>query len=113
MDYKIQALMIYYEHWGNEQNKIRKVQEGARQFQKLYHEHSFMMGMSCRSYLKRHNRRTMYQILHILLTKCGGGFQPIDMQPCPKGRVDRLMKHTGKLIHGCDALAVDAIVALL
>ena len=75
-----------------------------------------MMRMSCRSYLKRHKRRTLYHIQDILLTKCGGGFQPIGMLPGPTDRVERLMAriHTGVMISGfsrTDALSVDAIVA--
>jgi len=90
--------MIYYKHWGNEQNKIRKKLDGAQKFKKLYTEHEFMLRMSCRSYLKRHKRRTLYHITDILLRGCGGGFQPIEILPESRDRV---------------ALSVDSIIALM
>jgi hypothetical protein len=84
---KIQVLMVYYQHWGNEQNKIRKTMNGVQKFQQFYNENEFMMRMSCRSYLKRHKRRTWYHIIGLLLKDCGGGFQPIEMLPEPKENV--------------------------
>ena len=126
---KIQVLMIYYKHWGNEQNEIRKMMDGVQQFQKIYDEHGFMMRMSCRSYLKRHKRRTMYHMIDLLLGRCGGGFQPMEMLPESKDRIGMLMNHTLKQskIVGDDtywnmlgidfseteALSVEAIVALM
>lgn len=126
---KITALMIYYKHWGNEQNKIRKSLEGVRQFQELYEEYGFTMRMSCRSYLKRHQRRTLYCILNILMTNLGGGFQPIDMLPDHNNRTRGLMIHLlrdSKIVVDdtylnlmgfgfteMDALSVDAIIALV
>ena len=41
---KIKALMIFYEHWGKEENRIRKNMEGANQFKNLI----------CKSYKKRY-----------------------------------------------------------
>ena len=126
---KIQVLMIYYKHWGNEQNKIRKTLDGVQQFQEIYQEHGFMMRMYCRSYLKRHKRRTWYHMMDLLMGQCGGGFQPIDMLPGTTDRVGLLMKHTltqsrfvesdtyfnllGIGFTETQALSVDAIVALM
>lgn len=109
---KIQALMIYYQHWGIEQNKIRKTLDGIEKFDKFYDENGFMMRMSCRSYLKRHKRRTWYHIAHLLLEKCGGGFQPIDLLPETYSRVRKLGKHLplDTSFNETDALSVDAIV---
>lgn len=125
---KIQALMIYYQHWGNEQNKIRKTLDGVDKFQKIYDEHGFMMRMSCRSYLKRHKRRTWHHIADLLLGECGGGFQPIDLLPEIYDRVNTLRKHTlhedrigqmifhwntlGENFSETNALSVDAIISL-
>lgn len=115
---KIQVLMIYYQHWGNEQNKIRKSMDAIEQFQELYQEHGFMMRMSCRSYLKRHKRRTWYYIMDILLKKFGGGFQPIDMLPESKNRL-QLLSAQHVILSGYNdlmediAISVDAIVALM
>jgi len=126
---KIQALMVYYQHWGNEQNKIRKTLDGVQQFQKLYEEHGFMMRMSCRSYLKRHKRRTLYHLLNILMTGCGCGFEPMDILPERKDRVGMLLMRIlqsfpivenntywnllGVGFTETVALSVDAIVALM
>lgn len=127
-DLKIKTLMMYYQHWGGEQNKIRKKLDGARQFQKLYEEHGFMMRMSCRSYLKRHTRRTIYHLLDILLTDLGCRFVPIEMLPESNNtRIVMLEQHIYGTFpfmrdetylnlmncHETDALSVDAIVALM
>ena len=125
---KIRSLMIYYQHWGNEQNKIRKTLDGVDKFQKIYDEHGFMMRMSCRSYLKRHKRRTLHHITDLLMGGCGGGFQPIDLLPDTYDRVKGLRKHTlhehrigisifhwhslGSSFSETDALSVDAIITL-
>lgn len=126
---KIQTLMIYYKHWGNEQNQIRKILDGVEQFHQIYQQHGFMIRMSCRSYMKRHKRRTLYHIMQILMGKCGGAFQPIDMLPETKDRVDMLIMHTfnqsrivevntylnllGVGFSQMEALSVNAIVALM
>lgn len=112
---KIQALMVYYKHWGIEQNNIRKTLDGAQQFQKIYNENEFMLRMSCRSYLKRHRRRTLYHIIDILLKQYGGGFQPMDMlKPKCANRIELLMANSN--IDGfneTNALSVDAIISLM
>lgn len=125
---KIQALMIYYNHWGNDQNKIRKTLDGVKKFQDLYNENGFIMRMSCRSYLKRHKRRTVYHLINVLIGwRCG--FEPVEMLPESKDRVGMLLMRTlekfplvgndaywnivGVGFSEADALSVDAIIALI
>lgn len=127
---KIRALMTYYEHWGNEQNKALKALDGARRFRKLFEKNRFLFSATCRSYLRRHNRHFCYDLLDVLLNECGGGFKPNDTFPDDWDTTAMLMvrrlkfidNHNYKSINfydaidphftAKDALNVDAIIAL-
>lgn len=75
---KINVLMIYFEHWGNEQNKIRKNIYGIQKFQQInIDEIPYLNWIDiCGPHMRR---MIHYKFIDRLLQEYGGGFQPIDM----------------------------------
>lgn len=58
---KIQVLMLYYKHWGNEQNKIRKTIHGLKQLRiKIFgYTHAYIGSASINLYIQGEYDRAM------------------------------------------------------
>lgn len=121
---KIQVLMVYYKHWGNEQNKIRKTIQGATQLLSMRLD----IYTSVCAYLQRHTKRSKHAFVDLLLKPIGGSFTPIEfLHNCYVNRKQKLYIRLKEymdeytldaILFGFgftdqDTLSVDAIVALL